>query len=117
MNLRKKFLSFLQSQKTNEEYTRLAYLESTGTQWIDTGIPFSPIKAVINLCFVESNTRELMGFGSYRTTYFGKTADGLFELGGTYVLQDSNAYEWQEVTFTHNGLKTGGSGHLTTKFG
>ena len=117
MNLRKKFLSFLQSQKTNEEYTRLAYLESTGTQWIDTGIEFQPLKAVINLCYVENNTRDLMGFAAYQTTYFGKTADGLFELGGTYVLQGSNAYKWQEVEFIHNGKISGASCTLTTPDG
>ena len=117
MNLRKKFLSFLQSQKTDEENTRLAYLESTGTQWIDTGIAFQPLKAVINLCYVENNTRDLMGYASYQTTYFGKTTDGLFEPGGTYVLENSNAYKWQEVEFIHNGKITGASSTLTTPDG
>lgn len=38
MNLRRKLLAFLQSQKKTAEYTELEYLESTGTQWIDTGV-------------------------------------------------------------------------------
>lgn len=37
MNLRRKLLAFLKSQKKNAEYTELEYLESTGTQYIDTG--------------------------------------------------------------------------------
>lgn len=37
MNLRRKLLAFLKSQKKNAEYTELEYLESTGTQYINTG--------------------------------------------------------------------------------
>lgn len=37
MNLRRKLLAFLKSQKKNTEYTELEYLESTGTQYINTG--------------------------------------------------------------------------------
>lgn len=37
MNLRRKLLAFLKSQKKDVEYTELEYLESTGTQYIDTG--------------------------------------------------------------------------------
>lgn len=117
MNLRRKLLAFLQSQKKDAEYTELEYLESTGTQWIDTGIEFQPIKAVIDLCYIENNTRDLMGYASYQTTYFGKTTTGLLELGGSYVLQGSNAYKWQEVEFIHNGKISGASCTLTTPDG
>lgn len=103
MNLRRKLLAFLQSQKKDVEYTELEYLESTGTYWIDTGITYQPIKAVINLCFTESATRELMGFGPYGSAYIDKTSDGLLGLGGGTTIQNSNAYKWQEIVYKTNG--------------
>ena len=117
MNLRKKFLSFLQSQKTNEEYTRLAYLESTGTQWIDTGVEYQPLKAVINLCYTESATRELMGTGAYGGAYIDKTTDGLLGLGGGGNIPNSNAYKWQEVVYTADGKTQPATATLTTPDG
>ena len=101
--------------KKKAEYTELAYLEATGTQWIDTGIAFQPIKAVIELCFNEDvKTRQVMGFSSYNTTYFGKTSDGLFELGGGITLNNTiNPYEWHTVEFTHNGILNQGRCTLT----
>lgn len=114
MSLRRKLLAFLHNRKKTTEYTELAYLESTGTQWIDTGVAFQPIKAVIRLCFNEEQaTRQVMGFSSYNTTYFGKTSGGTFEVGGGITLTDSNAYQWQEVEFTHNGSISSGRCELT----
>lgn len=86
-------------------YCEVEYLESTGTQWIDTGIAFQPIKAVIELCFNEDvKTRQVMGFSSEATTYFGKTSGGNFEVGGGVILNNTvNPYEWKEAKFTHNG--------------
>ena len=101
--------------KKKPEYTELAYLESTGTQWIDTGIAFQPIKAVIEVCFNEEvKTRQIMGFSSYNTTYFGKAANGVFEVGGGITLNNTiNPYEWQTVEFTHNGILNQGICKLT----
>lgn len=105
MSLRRKLLAFLHNRKKTVEYTELEYLESTGTQWIDTGLEFQPIKAVIRLCFNEEQaTRQAMGFSSNNTTYFAKTSGGVFELGGGVTMNDSNAYQWQEVVFEHNGV-------------
>lgn len=115
MSLRRKLLAFLHNRKKTAEYTELAYLESSGTQWIDTGLKFQPIKAVIRLCFNEEvKTRQVMGFSSYNTTYFGKTANSLFEVGGGITLNTTvNPYEWQEVEFTHNGIINPGICKLT----
>lgn len=101
--------------KKKAEYTELAYLESTGTQWIDTEIPFQPIKAVIEVCFNEDvKTRQVMGFSSYNTTYFGKATNGVFEIGGGITLSNTiNPYEWHTVEFTHNGLTNQGICKLT----
>lgn len=113
MNLRRKLLALLVTQKKGAEYTELAYLESTGTQWIDTGLEFQPIKAVIRLCFnSEKATRQAMGFSSYNTTYFAKTSGGVFELGGGITMDGSNAYQWQEVIFEHNGVAGVASGSI-----
>ena len=115
MNLRKKLFKLMQTEKIgSDEYIKLAYLESSGTQMIDTGVAFQPIKAVIEVCFNEEvKTRQVMGFSSYNTTYFGKTSGGTFEVGGGITLTDSNAYQWQEVEFTHNGSISSGSCELT----
>ena len=115
MSLRRKLLAFLHNRKKTAEYTELAYLESTGTQWIDTGLEFQPIKAVIRLCFNgEKATRQAMGFSSYNTTYFAKSSGGTFEVGGGITLNTTvNPYEWQEVEFTHNGIINPGICKLT----
>ena len=101
--------------KKKAEYTELAYLESTGTQWIDTGVAFQPIKSVIEVCFNEEvKTRQIMGFSSYNTTYFGKTSNGTFEVGGGILLDSTiNPYEWHTVEFTHNGILNQGICTLT----
>lgn len=115
MSLRRKLLAFLHNRKKTAEYTELAYLESTGTQWIDTGVAFQPIKAVIGVCFnSEKATRQAMGFSSYNTTYFGKSSGGTFEVGGGILLDSTvNPYEWQEVEFKHNGSISSGRCELT----
>ena len=115
MSLRRKLLAFLHNRKKTAEYTELAYLESTGTQWIDTGVAFQAIKAVIEVCFnSEKATRQAMGFSSYNTTYFAKSSGGTFEVGGGILLDSTvNPYEWQEVEFTHNGSISSGRCELT----
>lgn len=53
------------------EYQEVEYIESTGTQYIDTGLP-GPITAEIDLQFVSGHsTRQLMGFSLYAGSYFG----------------------------------------------
>lgn len=105
MSLRRKLLAFLHNQKKKAEYTELAYLESTGEQWIDTEIPYQASKAKINLCYIESATRELMGFGPYSGAYIDKTTEGLLGLGAEINIQNSNAYKWQEIVYTADGNK------------
>lgn len=50
---------------TSEPYTRLNYIESTGTQYIDTGVaPTTSMKVMINLTPISSGMSEHAIFGS-----------------------------------------------------
>lgn len=66
------------------EYTQLSYIESTGTQYIDTGINDEYILSM-TVQFTNTGARNLMGQSSNAGNYFGSTADGYFELGGDAI--------------------------------
>ena len=95
----------------------LEYLESDGGQYIDTQITYQESKAVINLCYTESATRELMGFGPYGSAYIDKTSDGLLGLGNNSNISTSNAYKWQEIVYKTNGGTPTGISELTSPDG
>ena len=95
----------------------LEYLESDGGQYIDTQITYQESKAVINLCYTKSATRELMGFGPYGSAYIDKTSDGLLGLGNNSNISTSNAYKWQEIVYKTNGGTPTGISELTSPDG
>lgn len=56
----------------NKPYTRIAYLESTGTQWIDTGVKRlmrNTYTLDAEISYTDVTARQLNGVGGY--TYFG----------------------------------------------
>ena len=50
---------------------RLAYLESTGTQWIDTGLKSSPIEVPFEIACFNVNEGYICGGGTSSTEGFG----------------------------------------------
>ena len=68
-----------------KEYTRLEYLECTGTQYIDTGYTITEednIDAIYDIMLTNNSSRGLMGYSLTQVGYWGKTASNTYELGG-----------------------------------
>ena len=66
-------------------YTRLEYIESTGTQYIDTGYTITEednIDAIYDIALTNISGRGLMGYSLTQVGYWGKTASNTYELGG-----------------------------------
>ena len=61
-------------------YQQVEYIESSGTQYINTGIN-DYVKAVIDLQFNSSSTRQLVGYTANASNYFDKQADNYYGLG------------------------------------
>lgn len=80
----------------SSEYTPLSYIESTGTQYIDTGINDEYI-LTMTVQFTNTGTRNLMGQSSDAGNYFGSSADGYFELGGD-AISSVKATEKRKIT-------------------
>ena len=62
-------------------YTKLQYIESTGTQYINTGVVQDTINFQVNLVvsFANANTRYIYGVSSSSPMYFGRYTNGRFE--------------------------------------
>lgn len=61
-------------------YTPLEYIESTGSQYVDTGIS-DLIKFVADIQFTSTGARALMGYSTEAGQYFGINANNFLELG------------------------------------
>ena len=63
-------------------YTALEYIESTGTQYIDTGIAKTSLvfKVEVDVSFADSTGRYLIGTSSSSPGYCGRATNGKFEL-------------------------------------
>lgn len=91
----------------------LDYIEFDGNSWIDTGISYQDCTVECGLTCPTSD-RQLMGWASYASTYWGIT-NSQFELGGGSVLTNSDTTKYSEVkievaisdkrylTLSHNG--------------
>ena len=68
-------------------YTRLKYIQSNGTQYIDTGINQNTLNFQVNLMisYSNTNTRYTCGVSSSSPMYFGRAADGRFEQNQAYT--------------------------------
>ena len=63
------------------EYTQLEYIESTGTQYIDTSVGFN-YEITMDIQFINNNSNEqLMGHSAAGGSYFGINKDGYYENG------------------------------------
>lgn len=60
-------------------YTQLEYIESTGTQWVNTGVT-GAAKWEFDLQFTNTTTRQLMGYGGNGAEYWGCQTDGKYGL-------------------------------------
>lgn len=78
-------------------YTPLEYIESTGTQYVDTGIA-DPIKLITDVQFTSTGARALMGYGSEVGQYFGINANDFLELGPS-VISSVSGTKRNTVTF------------------
>lgn len=65
-------------------YKRLEYIESSGTQYIDTNIN-GLIKFVADIQFIGTGSRALMGYSSEAGQYFGINANNFLELGSSVI--------------------------------
>jgi len=62
-------------------YTALEYIESTGTQYIDTGVPRSSrtFDLEVDVSFADTTGRYLIGTSRNSPGYCGRASDGKFE--------------------------------------
>lgn len=86
MSLRRKLLGFLQSQKKGVEYTELEYLESTGTQWIDTGLIANQL--IDKTLYIKMKNTGNSGNYAYNGAY-DVTGTGLTVQFGLYATSDT----------------------------
>lgn len=84
-------------------YMRLEYLESTGTQYIDTGFLSKDFLDVTIKTDYATLTKTWNFFGAYRqggySVYTGATATGGFFLGGVFFSPNSLRYGPVELNF------------------
>lgn len=104
MNLRRKLLAFLQSQKKDAEYTELEYLESTGTQWIDTGFLSNQLydKSLYIKMKTTGGTSSYAYNGAYHTSGTGLTIQfGLLATSDTLCRTTSNHFDPSYLNVTN----------------
>jgi len=73
------------------EYQQVEYVESTGTQYIDTGVR-ETMSIELDIEYMDRNARQLMGIGVSGSHYFGVTND-IFECAGTNFSSSINPYK------------------------
>ena len=73
----------------SSNYTRIEYLESTGSQYINTGVTIDPTvtdySIETSIMWTDTSTRSLMGYNPGAKGYFGINKDGYYELGGVQI--------------------------------
>lgn len=102
--------AFVLVKTFDELYEEIEYIQSSGTQWIVTGIK-GDAKSIYDIQFLNLARRELMGYGSAGNEYWGVTAAGKYEFGGTNTgisagNRDSIIWDYkynQSSTLTRNG--------------
>ena len=73
--------------KLPDEYTRLEYIESTGTQYIDTRVVQDVLNFWVDMdvSFANTNERYLFGVSSSSPLYFGRAQGARFEMNQKYT--------------------------------
>lgn len=73
-------LTYPSIQKTlPSEYTKLDYIEATGTQWINTGVT-GHARWEFDIQFTNTTKRQLMGYFGNGDEYWGTQTDGKYGL-------------------------------------
>lgn len=78
-------------------YQRVEYIESTGTQYIETNLGFG-IKLIIDIQFTQT-TRGLMGYNGNGGNYWGTNDNNRVEIGSTYLACNTNDRNVFEINF------------------
>lgn len=101
------------------------YIEFDGASWIDTDISYQDCTVECGLTCPATSDRKLMGWASNAGTYWGIT-NGQFELGGGFVLTESDTTKYSEVkievtisdkryvTLSHAGNSVNREGNIGT---
>lgn len=89
----------------NVSYKLIEYLESTGTQYIDTGLNIvnsQAIKYEGSLRYTTSGSRQLQG--NIQGRYFGLNSNSKLEIGPNNT-SDVDGLDWNDISFEHlNGV-------------
>lgn len=94
------------------KWRRFEYLESSGTQWIDTGIIANqyPIELKTNLCYTDNATSEKDFFGNFSggnsSTCFvcGKINNQFYQWGGnSFKVGTVVQNQFYELSYKYNG--------------
>lgn len=97
MSSRRRMLEFLSLFELPAEYQEVEYIESTGTQWIETNLDFG-IKLIIDIQFTQTN-RGLMGYNGDGGNYWGTNNTSRAEIGSTYLVCNTNDRNVFEINF------------------
>ena len=93
------------------EYTQLEWIESAGTQYIDTGLELfattDPFLIDVDLSFADMSGRYLTGVSGSNPGYAGRSFDGTFEINGTYTTMTSGVN--QRVNFQYGNIANQGN--------
>ena len=113
-----------------DDYEPLEYIESSGDQWIDTGIAGnSAFNITFDIQYLERTNRQLMGIGLLSGEYFGLAANYEYEMSGHITGTDgrnrgiityhhpntSMAYLSHNDMYTSDGSATGSNAPNTLK--
>ena len=90
------------------DYTELEYIQSTGTQYIDTGIAKTSQIFDIKTSVSYANTtgRYLFGTSGSSPNYCGRNSNGKFELNNTYSTLVSRSNVVYDLHYYGNGNRT-----------
>lgn len=81
------------------DYTQADYIESSGAQYIDTGVNISPTvtdwEVDMSVMWTDTSTRQLMGYNAGSKGYFGVKNANYYEVGGvqTTVKPSTTSYD------------------------
>lgn len=89
-----------------EGYTDVNYIQSTGTQYINTGVNIDASTQLFNIDLSikwnDISTRQLMGYNGDTAGYFGVTTNGYYENAGVETTFLANTTSYDLVSFSQD---------------
>lgn len=85
-----------------EGYTRLQYIESSGTQYINTGVSPGNYTITLDFQFSVNGTVQLMGHTDNAGWYFGVNEINYYDCGGDGAVIPLNAGERRTIKVVHS---------------